>query len=120
MKQSINTTSIQWVNPQSERFEVWMRNSGLSTFKKPWGIINQNLYPGKYNITIQNLYDMNQYNGKKSIIITTVGTFGAKNRFIPLSLLFFSILLLCCCGVFVYKYAVTSGTFGPIKVINLN
>jgi hypothetical protein len=81
-----------------------MANSALVNFKKPWGIINQNLIAGNYILTIGNNYDMNKYNGKKNIILTNVGRFGGKNNFISLSLLLFSLIIFGICGIFLIKF----------------
>ncbi len=39
---------------EDEDFVVWMRTAGLPTFKKLYRIINTDLQPGNYSVTIQN------------------------------------------------------------------
>ncbi len=39
---------------KNERFINWMRLSPFSTFRKTWGVINEDLNPGDYYITIEN------------------------------------------------------------------
>lgn len=67
-----------------EHFIVWMRTAGLPNFRKLYGTIeNQPLSKGDtivFNIT-QN-FDVSDFEGKKSIVISTVGQFGGKNPYL--------------------------------------
>lgn len=66
-----------------ERFHVWMRTAGLSTFRKLWGRNdNDNLYPATWQIQIQSLYNVTSYGGTKSIVISTTSVLGGKNAFL--------------------------------------
>eukprot|EP00826_Nyctotherus_ovalis_P056983 TRINITY_DN7781_c0_g1_i7.p2 TRINITY_DN7781_c0_g1~~TRINITY_DN7781_c0_g1_i7.p2 ORF type:complete len:114 (+),score=26.30 TRINITY_DN7781_c0_g1_i7:928-1269(+) len=62
-----------------ERFIVWMRTSALPNFKKHWGVIEDGLELGEYQLTIKNLYDVSKFSGKKYIVITTTNKMGGKN-----------------------------------------
>ena len=67
-----------------EHFIVWMRTAGLPNFRKLYGRIEgQPLQKGQqitFNIT-QN-FDVSDFEGKKSIVISTVGRFGGKNPYL--------------------------------------
>lgn len=59
-----------------------MRTSGLPNFRKTWGKIETPLLPGTYMVTITNNYDMSEYGGKKSLVLSTTNAFGGKNYFL--------------------------------------
>jgi len=66
---------IQWIDVTQEHFIVWMRTAGLPNFRKLWGKLNVctglettpctakdvDLVAGKYNIDIQNNYDVSSF-----------------------------------------------------------
>lgn len=87
-----------------EHFIVWMRNSGLPTFRKLWGKIEQDLQPGKYQVVIDNQYTVKPYNGRKLFVITTTNSFGGSNHAAAI----IYIIVGCFCGVatmfFGYEY----------------
>lgn len=48
---NINPTK-QWIDMTDQRFINWVRVSGLSVMRKLWGVINEDVAPGEYTITI--------------------------------------------------------------------
>lgn len=44
----------QWLDVTDERFINWMKSSSQPSFKKLWGIVNQDLEAGDYTISITN------------------------------------------------------------------
>ncbi|KAJ7104883.1 transcription regulator [Mycena epipterygia] len=63
-----------------ERFQNWMRTAGLSTFNKLYGRNdNDKMTAGTYQIIVGLNYPVLQYNGTKSIVISTVSWIGGKN-----------------------------------------
>jgi hypothetical protein len=42
----------QWTNMSDPHFMVWMKVAGLPNFRKLYGIINQELVPGTYTVTV--------------------------------------------------------------------
>ena len=77
-----NYRDIQWLNVEEERFMVWMKPSSLPNFRKLWGKIHQDINPGQYYIKIVNNYPVDDFNGKKYIILSNVNAFGGKNTFL--------------------------------------
>jgi len=73
---------IQWTDMTNEHFIVWMRTAGLPNFRKLYGKITQDIEPGKYNVEIQNLYDVNGFDGNKSFVLSTTNALGGKNYFL--------------------------------------
>jgi len=67
---------------EDEHFIVWMRTAGLPNFRKLWGRIENGLAAGEYTVTIQNLYDVNGFDGNKSFVLSTTNALGGKNYFL--------------------------------------
>ncbi|GAB5360294.1 hypothetical protein AAMO2058_000615400 [Amorphochlora amoebiformis] len=66
-----------------EQFIAWMRPGTGSTVRKLYRIIqNLALEPGDtIEITIENLYQVSTFDGKKSIVLSTTTSMGGKNYF---------------------------------------
>lgn len=68
----------------NERFQNWMKISGLPTFRKLYGRLdltstNGVLKKGDYILTINDYYDVTSYKGTKSFVISTTNWAGGKN-----------------------------------------
>ena len=59
-----------------EHFIVWMRTAGLPSFRKLYGVINQDLNPGTYSLDIKNNYAVTQFNGHKTFVLSTTNMLG--------------------------------------------
>jgi len=59
-----------------EHFIVWMRTAGLPSFRKLYGVINQDLNPGTYSLSIKNNYAVTQFNGHKTFVLSTTNMLG--------------------------------------------
>jgi hypothetical protein len=79
-----------------------MRLAGLPNFRKTWGKIEDGLAPGTYIINIDNRYDMSEYNGKKSFVVSTTNYLGGKNYFLAICYLAVGVM----CMVFAFAFAV--------------
>ncbi|GAP93395.1 putative lem3 cdc50 family protein [Rosellinia necatrix] len=64
---------------EDEHFISWMRTAALPSFFKPWAFGNETLVAGTYSIDIIDNFNMTEYKGKKSLVITTTGPLGGKN-----------------------------------------
>lgn len=64
-----------------------MQTSGLLNFKKLWGVIEEDLTAGDYQILIDNNYDSEKWEGERHLILTTNSIFGGKNFTIPVFIL---------------------------------
>ena len=87
-----------------EHFIVWMKLSGLPSFRKHWGRIEQDLEPGEYTITIENKYDISQFSGKKYIVLSTTNAFGGKNNILGGLFIGIACLGAIFCIVFIVAY----------------
>mmetsp|Transcript_19188 Transcript_19188/g.35053 ORF Transcript_19188/g.35053 Transcript_19188/m.35053 type:complete len:318 (-) Transcript_19188:53-1006(-) len=70
----------QWLDVEDEHFMVWMRLSPLPTFRKLYGVVNEDLKEGAYNVTISNNYDVSKWDGEKHIVFATVSPIGGKTN----------------------------------------
>jgi len=70
---------IQWTDMEDDHFIVWMRYAGLPTFRKLWARIEEPLTVGDYSIIIDNYYDVEPFEGKKSIVFSTTNSLGGKS-----------------------------------------
>lgn len=63
-----------------EHFIVWMRTSFLPSFRNLYGVIHGNFVKGdKFVFTVNANYEVDSFNGQKSIVLTTMNNFGGKN-----------------------------------------
>lgn len=66
----------------NEHFIVWMKTSGLPTFRKLYGKVNGKFYKGDelvFNITAN--YEVASYGASKALIITNLGGYGGQNPY---------------------------------------
>ena len=97
--------SKQWIDMTDEHFLVWMRPSGLPNPKKLWGHINRDLKKGEIiDVTINNLYDVSYYSGKKKIVLSNATKFGGKNKFLGISYIVVGSLSILCAILFPIGY----------------
>ncbi|KAI8946994.1 CDC50 family protein [Xylaria longipes] len=64
---------------KDEHFISWMRTAALPSFFKPWAFGNETLVAGTYSVDIVDNFNMTEYRGRKSLVITTTGPLGGKN-----------------------------------------
>ena len=99
--------SNQWTNITDEHFLVWMRPSGLPNPRKLWGKIDRDLKKNEIiNITINNNYDVNYYDGRKKIILSNTTIFGGNNTFLGICYIFVGGLSLICAIIFPIGYKI--------------
>ena len=56
-----------------------MRPSGLPTFRKLYGRIDNGLDAGSYKINVLNNYNVSGFSGSKTFLVTTVNAWGGIN-----------------------------------------
>jgi len=69
-----------------QAFQVWMRLAGLPTFSK---LVQRNdhdtMMAGTYSLAINHLFNVTEYGGTKSIIISTRTVVGGRNQFLGIA-----------------------------------
>jgi len=66
-----------------ERFQVWMRTAGLSTFRKLYGQnLSEKLVAATWQIDIVDRFDASLFSGTKSVVISSISVIGGKNPFL--------------------------------------
>jgi len=98
--------SKQWINITDEHFIVWMRPAGLPNFRKLWGRIEDiDLKRGQtVTLTVINRYDVNKFDGRKYIVLSTVNIFGGKNTFLGVSYIVLGAICIVLAVVFIIGY----------------
>jgi len=67
----------------NEEFIVWMRTSGLPTFRKLHRVINTDLKKGEtILLTINDVFPVSSFSGSKRIVFSTTAWIGGKNTFL--------------------------------------
>jgi hypothetical protein len=65
-----------------EDLMVWMRLASLSTFRKLYRRVDQEIPKGVYNVVILQRYDVESFGGKKYFVMTTTSWIGGRNYFL--------------------------------------
>jgi len=67
----------------NEEFIVWMRTSGLPTFRKLYRVINTDLKKGQtIKFTVNDVFPVTKFSGTKKIVLSTTTWIGGKNTFL--------------------------------------
>jgi hypothetical protein len=81
-----------------------MRTAGLPNFRKLWGRIEQDLSPGQYTMSINNVYDVTSYDGNKFFVLSTTNALGGKNYFLAICYIVVGSLCLVFAIIFFIAY----------------
>jgi hypothetical protein len=85
------------------QFINWMRTAGLSSFRKLYGRIDQNLNEGDVlYIGVQSNFPVQSYGGTKSVVLSTATWAGGKNSFLGITYIVVGGL----CIIFTIVYAI--------------
>jgi len=115
----------QVINPiegvTNEHFIVWMRTAGLPTFRKLYGRINSNFKQNEQiTFRISNNFEVLSFDGKKSIVISTIGSFGGKNSFLGIAYIVVGSVCLLLTVLFGLKQMIYPRDLGDARYLGWN
>jgi len=73
-----------------------MRPAGLPDFRKLYGVIDQDLSPGDYQLVIHSAYPVSIFKASKSFVLATTNKVGGQNYFMSIAY----IVVGACCLMF--------------------
>jgi hypothetical protein len=92
-----------------------MRLAALPTFRKLYGVIEDDLDEGDYTLFVDNRFDVSEWDGEKHFVLTTVNAFGGKNYFLGILFLVASGVCLLIIIAFVILYFVKKPDMENLK-----
>lgn len=106
-----------WTESNNEDFIVWMRTAGLPTFKKLYRKIeNFDLKAGQtLKLKILNTYPVDEFDGKKYVVLSTTSWIGGKNDFLGWAYIVVGVICLLLSAVFLIKDKVSPRELGDMK-----
>ncbi|PVI01988.1 Lem3/Cdc50 [Periconia macrospinosa] len=105
----------------NEAFQVWMRTAGLPYFSK-LAMRNDKdvLQAGTYRLRIRDLFPVQKYGGKKSILISTRTVMGGKNDFLGIAYIVVGGLCIVLGTVFTLTHLVKPRKLGDHTYLSWN
>ncbi|PWN20725.1 Lem3/Cdc50 [Microstroma glucosiphilum] len=105
----------------NEHFMVWMRVSGLPTFRKLYKRNdNDTMVSGFYRIDIDDNYPVSMFGGTKSIVLSTVSWVGGRNPFLGLAYIVVAGILLVFALVFTAHHLIRPRKLGDMALLSWN
>jgi len=89
---------------KDEHFIVWMRTAGLPNFRKLWGKITDPLVQGTYYVDIENKYEVSDFSGTKSFVLSTTNMLGGRNYFLAVCYIVVGALCIVFAVIFFVAY----------------
>jgi len=83
-------------------FVVWMRPAVFPYFRKLYGVIDQDLPKGDYEVLIKNHYPVDEFDGEKGIVIAETSWIGGPNQVLGISYLVIGGVCLLLSAYFLY------------------
>lgn len=105
---------------EDEDFIVWMRTAGLPNFKKLYRIIDQDVPKGTYTVDIGNNYPVEQFQGKKFVVLSTTTWIGGKNPFLGLAYIVVGCICFLQGVIFGIKHKISPRKLGDTKYLDWN
>lgn len=104
-----------------ESFQNWMRTAGLPTFSKlALRNDNETLVSGTYSVTIGLNFDVREFDGTKSLVLSTRTVIGGRNPFLGIAYLVVAGLCLVLGIFFLIKHLVHPRKIGDHSYLSWN
>lgn len=104
---------------KDERFQNWMKISGLPTFRKLYGRIDVlEMGKGTYTVTIKDTYPVSGYQGTKSFVISNTNWAGGKNNALGYGFIAVGGLLLVLGLVFLIMFMMAPRKVGDVSYLS--
>lgn len=102
----------------NERFQNWMKISGLPTFRKLYGRIMGDLEAGDYKVIAKGAYNVKGYKGTKSFVISSTNWAGGKNDALGLGFIAVGGLLLLLGLIFLVMFMMAPRKVGDVSYLS--
>lgn len=103
----------------NKHFQVWMRSAALPKFRKLYGKIEGDFKAGDYLIFNVNAnFEVNSFDGTKSLTISTLGEFGGANPYLGLSYIVVGAISLMFGLLFVFKQVIAPRAVADPSLLN--
>eukprot|EP01090_Pellita_catalonica_P016200 TRINITY_DN4579_c0_g1_i1.p1 TRINITY_DN4579_c0_g1~~TRINITY_DN4579_c0_g1_i1.p1 ORF type:complete len:341 (-),score=54.01 TRINITY_DN4579_c0_g1_i1:204-1226(-) len=118
----VKATGVRTIsNFQDEDFVVWMRTAGLPTFKKLYRIIDDvDIDEGIYTVEIQNNYPVDEFDGGKYVVLSTVSWMGGKNPFLGYAYIVVGVICLILAVAFLIRHCIWPRKLGDERYLKWN
>jgi len=89
---------------EDEHFIVWMRVAALPRFRKLWGKIDLDIAKDTViSVTVDDRFNVDAFEGKKSLVLSTTSFMGGKNPFLGWAYIFVGLLCILLAIAFAVK-----------------
>lgn len=103
---------------KDQRFQNWMKISGLPTFRKLYGRIERGLEKGTYVVKVKGDYEVSNYQGTKSFVISTTNWAGGKNDSLGIGFISVGAVLLVLGLVFLVMFMMAPRKVGDVSYLS--
>eukprot|EP01038_Epipyxis_sp_PR26KG_P009453 gene9453-12737_t len=106
---------------EDEHFKVWMRTASLSTFRKLYGRIHHDFKKGdKLVFQISANFEVDSFDGSKSLVISSKGEFGGKNPFLGIAYIVVGFISLLFALLFLSKQLINPRAVADASLLHWN
>lgn len=88
----------QWISVLNQHYQQWVKNQAMINKYKLWGVIDQTIPAGKYNLVAQDVYHIGALKLEKSFSLVKPSKIGGPVYFYP--------IVLCVMGGICLLYAI--------------
>ena len=71
-QQGPSSGDTQWVDPSAARFEIWMTTSIDKKMTKLYGVVDEDMPPGRYTLRVREHVDYGAYGTRKNVRLTKI------------------------------------------------